>query len=571
MKKLLLITVAGLFLCSGVTRGSVPENAPDYREMTRRLKQLVKTHENYATLESIGKTGEGRDIWLVRISDPGTGDPGGKSALLVCSTINADYLVGGTAIIALTERILARAVTDTAIAGMLKKHTLYLLPRLNPDGSDYLINGAVAPYSSNRVPFDDDHDGLVDEDGPEDLDNNGLITVMRVKRWDATHVATSGDKRLLREADTQNGETPVYRLYSEGIDNDGDGTINEDGPGGVCIDRNFPHAYPYYQPGAGPYMTSEPETRAIIDFLSTRKHVAAVLVYAPFDNIIQPPEPERKRQAETPANDIRRFMRARSAPAGLDPADLSVYTKISSLYKDLVYARPPAQAVPEKPAGSLTQWAYYQYGVVSLSSPFWQIPSPAEEDKGPRGKKEKNGGSEETLLRWIESAHITNGFVPWKPYTHPELGEVEIGGFNPLVTWNPPQLPDSLIDKQLGFIVRVTDLFPELVLETFSVTREADRVYRIEAVVKNRGFFPTVLAQGATAGSVTPTRATLTGTDFTLLEGQMHQFLPPLSGSGGAVKAAWLIHAGAGTKMTLTVVSEKAGTIRHPFTLSAQE
>lgn len=570
MKKLLLYLLAGLFLLSGHARGSVRDGAPDYREMTRTLKQLVKNHPDFVSLESIGTSGEGRDIWLVRISNS-AGNPAEKPALLVCSNITADYLVGSRAIVSLMDRLLAGAKTDQTIVAMLQKNSLYFIPRLNPDGAEHLIHGNADSFTSDCTPFDDDHDGLIDEDGPEDLDNNGIITFMRVKRWDATHLPLAKDDRLLKKADPQQGETAVYRLYSEGIDNDGDGSINEDGIGGTCIDRNFPHAYPYYQQGAGPYMTSEPETRAVIDFLSRHKNVTAVLAYAPFDNIIQPPEAERKRPGDAPATGARRFMRVRSVPKALNAADLPVYKKISDMYKDLVYNRPAMQAAPLKPAGSLTQWAYYQYGVVSISSPFWHLPAGAPATKEEEKKNKKEAGSQEALMQWIDAERIADGFVPWKPYTHPDLGEVEIGGFNPLIAWNPPQLADTLIDHQLRFIIGLSELFPVLTLKEFSATREADQVFRITAVIENDGFFPTVLAHGAVTRNITPTRATLAGKEFTLLEGQLHQFLPPLNGSGGAKKVQWLIHAQTGTPLVLTVVSEKAGTIRHSFTLRAQE
>ena len=74
------------------------------------------------------------------------------------------------------------------------------------------------------------------------------------------------DERALKRADATKGESGAYKVYFEGIDNDGDGFINEDGPGGVDLNRNFQHAYPYWQGDAGPHMVSEVETRAIMDF-----------------------------------------------------------------------------------------------------------------------------------------------------------------------------------------------------------------------------------------------------------------------------------------------------------------
>ncbi len=129
----------------------------------------------------------------------------------------------------------------------------------------------------------------MDEDGPEDLNKDGVITVMRVKDPNGDYIVDPDEARLMRRADPKKGEKGEYALYWEGIDNDGDGFINEDGPGGTNINRNFMHDYPYFKPEAGQYMVSEPETRAMLELMIAHRNIGAILTFGESDNLITPP------------------------------------------------------------------------------------------------------------------------------------------------------------------------------------------------------------------------------------------------------------------------------------------
>ncbi len=142
---------------------------------------------------------------------------------------------------------------------------------------------------TNASKIDNDNDGRIDEDGPEDLNKDGVISMMRVKDPLGPYMIHPDDPRLLRRADAQKGERGGYAVYWEGTDNDGDGFYNEDGAGGVDINRNFQHQYPYYQVDAGPHMASEAETRGVLDYMLARRNIAAVLTFGESDNLIAPP------------------------------------------------------------------------------------------------------------------------------------------------------------------------------------------------------------------------------------------------------------------------------------------
>ena len=92
----------------------------------------------------------------------------------------------------------------------------------------------------------------------------------------------------MAEADISKGQSGNYIVYSEGIDNDKDGLFNEDGPGGVDFNRNFTFNYESFGTQTGMYPVSEPETKAVADFLFDKYNIYSVFIFGPQDNLGQP-------------------------------------------------------------------------------------------------------------------------------------------------------------------------------------------------------------------------------------------------------------------------------------------
>ena len=212
-----------------------------------------------------------------------------RPALLVAANFEGDQLIGSELALYLARHLASSYAADAQVKKLLDEHAVYILPRVNPDGAEQMFGKVKSFRRTNARKFDDDNDGRVDEDGPEDLNGDGFISVMRVKDPKGPYMAHPDDARLLRRADAQRGEAGGWSVYWEGTDNDGDGFVNEDGPGGVDLNRNFQHRYPYYTPDAGPHMVSEPETRAVMDYILKKRNVAAILTYGASDNLITAP------------------------------------------------------------------------------------------------------------------------------------------------------------------------------------------------------------------------------------------------------------------------------------------
>lgn len=291
MGKCLKILVSVILVCSGLSFLFSADDQPKYHnyvELTAALKSIAGKHPSLARLQSIGKTSGGREIWLVELGSRSGQPLESRPGLLVAANFEADHLIGSEIVLSMSRFLLENYAANAEIKKALDESVVYLIPRVNPDGAEEFFAPVKFDRKTNLRPRDDDNDGRVDEDGPEDLNKDGIITLMRVKSPDGEYIIDPEEPRLMRKADPKKGERGMYKIFWEGIDNDGDGFINEDPPGGTDIGRNFTHEYPYYKPDAGPHMVSENESRALMDWIIKNRNVAAILTFSESDNLISP-------------------------------------------------------------------------------------------------------------------------------------------------------------------------------------------------------------------------------------------------------------------------------------------
>jgi hypothetical protein len=170
------------------------------------------------------------------------------------------------------------------------ERTWYILPVGNPDAYNNYFSDVLFVDSRNDLPFNDDMDDRVDEDGLNDLDGNGFITKMRVKAPDGEWIPVAGDSKLMRKAEYKDGEKGIYKLYSEGTDDDADGEYNEDGNGGVNVNANFPHLFEFFKPASGLYPGSTPEAYAIMEFAFKHPEIAMTFSFGSTNFLLTPPK-----------------------------------------------------------------------------------------------------------------------------------------------------------------------------------------------------------------------------------------------------------------------------------------
>jgi hypothetical protein len=616
----------------------------DFDGLTRELQSIVNSSD-LATMESLGTTLEGREVWLVTVGNPRGVSLDQRPAVLVVGNLEGDHVVGSQLSLE-AIRYLVDNTNEPAVREVLDTQVFYFFPRLNPDGAEAMFSRVKWNRRTNAKPRDGDNDGRLDEDGPEDLNGDGYITMMRVADPTGPYMVDPADPRIMKTADATKGETGTHKVYWEGTDQDGDGFINEDGPGGVDLNRNFQHEYPYWQADAGKYMVSEVETRAVMDFALAHRNIAAILTFGETDNLVTPPD-SRGGLAGAKVLDLATFADAsldgvfdvgvfgagggggfrgfggffggrgggggwlRGAQPGSDndpssgtrpvttvaTGDLVYFNTISDAYKEITgIERVPVHRSPE---GAFFQFGYFQFGVPSFSTPGWGLPeaeaptrdegrppqadSPEEASgRVPRGGMPAGGrmlgarggaagqaagarggggsGSDGEILKGLEAAGI-EAFADWSTYQHPDLGEVEIGGFLPYVTHNPPaeQLPE-LGAKHGEFLVKLAGMLPKVRIADTEVTAHGGGLFTVEVTVENAGFLPTSIQHGVRSRAVGPTLVQiqidpgdiLTGADKTASVGV-------LAGSGARESVTWVIRGRQGAEVEIKLLSAKAG------------
>ena len=547
-----------------------PKGYLNHQALSAAIKKVADAKPDRVKVRSIAKSGLGRDVWLVEIGKGVTQTP--KPALLVVGNLEGDHIVGSHVALGLIE---ALASTPDKDAGWLDLYRVYIVPRLNPDGAERSLETPAKAERLNLRPVDRDRDGKTNEDGPDDLNGDGLLTTMRVKDpKTATLVADDKDPRILRKADPNKSEKPIYAEESEGIDNDADGLRNEDPPGGVNLNRNWPHKWTEFDLEAGFSPASEPEVLALIRFALEHPEIAAVWTFGLNDNLAEEP----KKPGST-----------------LDDADLPIFVELSKLFNKSTASKdekdkpkpgsPAGKGTPNPGAttdGAMAEWAYYQFGALGLASRLWstpEIPAPqgsAEKPKAEEKPKEKaDEKPKETApaipddgeARWLEwNDKVVGGqaFVPFAPFDHPTLGKVEIGGWKPGVRLTPPVADIAAItDKHLAFLKALGERLPKLAILEPKAKAKGAGLYEVTALVENAGYLPTALAQGSKTRKAAPVLVKLLPVDkIKILSGKRLEKIDSLGGSGGRKDFRWLIQVPAGTKtVTIEASCPKAGRV----------
>lgn len=573
----------------------------DHDGLTRELRTLVN-NSSLATMESLGSTREGREVWMVQVGNAEGVPFNERPGILVVGNLEGDHLVGSHLALEAIRYLLENA-RDAAVQKALTNHVFFFFPRLNPDGAEAMFAEVKWNRTTNALPWDADNDGRTDEDGPEDLNGDGFITVMRVADPAGAYMIDPSDARLMKRADPTRGESGAYILYWEGTDNDGDGFINEDGPGGVDLNRNFQHEYPYWEGDAGPHMVSEVESRALMDFVITHRNIAAILTFGETDNLVTPPD-ARGTLAGAKVPSLPGFADAsnagvfrtgvfstggggggrgrggggrggsggiylRGAQPGRDndpssgtrpattvaPQDLVYYEAISEAYRRITgIENVPVHRTPE---GAFFQYGYFQYGVPSFSTPGWGVPAG---ESGSGGRQRGDAGADAEILSSLEAAGI-EAFVEWSPFQHPDLGEVEIGGFIPYVTHNPPveRVPELGV-KHGEFLVELAGMLPRVRIADTEVTAHGGGLFTITVEVENTGFLPTSLRHGQRSRAVGPTLLQLQVDSDDILSGASKTAsVSVLAGSGSRASVTWFIRGREGSDVRVTLRSMKAG------------
>ncbi len=522
-----------------------------------------------ASLNSFGTSREGRALQVLTLAAPGAKPPQERSALLITAGLDGDHLVGTEVALQVATNIIElHGARDAAVSRLLSEHTVFVIPCVNPDAQARFF---ATPQIETRFaprPTDDDRDGGFDEDGPEDLNGDGLITQMRRLDPKGDHLPDADEPRLMRKASSPKGQRATHKIYTEGLDNDGDGEYGEDPEGGVDLNANFPHGYQEHETHVGPHPISEPETRALIEFVLAHPRIAIAVTYGRHNNLLK-------------IDDSGKMDHTDKAPLSLHKDDVTVYGHIADRFKELT----GIETAPNPPSdGAFFAWLYAQYGIPSFATSVWQRPDadgdegeddpadaeaeddaekPKRKEKGSgKGKDDKDEAFEDNLawLKYSDASRDGAGFVEWTPYEHPDLGTVEIGGFVPYFRTNPPaEAIDAMVEKQLGFLLDLGERFPSVSLDNVEAIKRHDGVYEIKALLTNRGYFPTGLAIAEQNRRVRPIVVTPDVDGSSILGGKRVHKVWRIEGSGGWYELRWVVRPGERGAVEIAITSEKHG------------
>jgi murein tripeptide amidase MpaA len=543
-----------------------------HAELTRLLHDYASARPDLVRIESIGKSHEGRDIWLAVVTRQASGPDTDKPAFWCDGNIHAAELTASTACLYWLHQLMLGCDKDPQVTQLLDTRVVYLCPRLNPDGAELALADRPRHIRSSTRPYPFDEpaiDGLT----VEDIDGDGRVLYMRMPDPHGSWKRHPGDPRLMIPREPGEFGGGYYRVMPEGSLTHFDGLqikVNPDREG-LDLNRNFPAYWrqEFEQSGAGPYPTSEPEVRAMVDFIVGHPNIGAGVSFHTHSGVILRP-------MGTQADD------------DMTPEDLWIYKRLSTLGEKLTGY--PAVSVyeafryhPKEVITGTQDWLYEHLGALFWTVEIWAPNKEAgiTDYDWIHWYREHGVDDDLKLLAWSDTQCAGQAHVDWYPFQHPQLGAVEIGGWDRLNFWRnpPPHLREREAARFPRWLTQLTLSLPRLELLRTEVRALGADTWRVRLAVANAGYLPAFISQRALE------RKTVRGLVFelrlppgcSLVTGKPRMVGPHLSGHAGKTSlqaflpnreitadravAEWVVRAPRGTRLSLSARADRAGAV----------
>lgn len=550
-----------------------------YDDLTRILQGFAEEYPDLCSIESIGNSYEGRDIWALTVTNRGTGAPEEKPAVYVHGNIHSVEVSTSMACLHLLHTLCTQYGNDDKITYLLDTRTYYIIPRVNPDGVEWALADKPRYRRSSVRPFpynEDMPEGLVQED----MDGDGRILMMRIEDPNGHWKPHPDEPRLLirREPDEFGGT--YYRVFTEGRIDNYDGFTIKPKPvkEGLDMNRNYPNNWraQHEQPGAGDFPTSEPEVHAVTQFVSKHRNICIATDLHTMSGVLLRPfssKPDSDMQAE----------------------DLWIYEKQGAKGKDII-GYPDVSIFhgfkyhPNQIISGGGDWMYESLGIFYWAIEIWNPRAHAgiEVEKFIDWWREHPVEDDLKLLKWSDEKLNGNGYIDWYEFDHPQLGKVELGGWDGIFVWtNPPhEMLEAEIETFKDWFIWQGMTTPKLEHLATEVKTVGNDSYRVRFVVHNTGWLPTnvtqvamkkkitrgvifevELSEGASieAGKVRAEQGQLAGRSHT--PSALNRGTRSTGNTADRTVYEWVINAPEGSEITLIARHDRAGTVRDTITL----
>ena len=536
-----------------------------YDELKSNLEYFKENYPNLVNLKVNVVTEEGRNQYAVTLTNIKTGEAASKPALYIDGNIHAGEVTSTMCAMHTIDYLVTNYGKDEEITKLLDTKTFYIIPRVSPDGAEKYLS---TPYSLRSAP----RDYLTEKGGikNEDLDNDGVIRLMRIKTPYGAWKIDENNSMNLRSPSDIDGD--FYDIYPEGILEDYDGSENlklKKADWGLDFNRNFPLGWfpDSRQPGAGKYPLSNPETKALVDFVLTHKNIGgAAIGHTNGGMILIPPgtRPEKSLPAidKTCLNAI-----AKMGEEELGYVPMNIFDSFMSDQERF-------------DSGAFDDWCYQSQGIPAYTMEFWDIAKKAGTPRIWTGKPEDTLTALKrynAILNWIKQ-NAPKYYIEWTEFDHPNLGKVEIGGYNfKFTVQNPPEnMLLAECENDTKFNIRFAKALPSLKIESLDAEKIAEGIYKVTAIVGNRGYLATNLTSEAKKLKVsTPVKVTIEGCQ--LVSGKQEEEIGNLDGFSATntgsfydeiitlenakakKKISWVIKANENANIKVSAYQEKAG------------
>ena len=459
-----------------------------YQELTDMLEKLSNSYPGYMNYYSLGKTEKGRDVWAVEITNTKTGDFSSKPAYYIDGNHHAGEVTGSMASLNAIDSLLTGSEDNEQIKYLLDNYTFYIIPRVSPDGAEVYLTTPEHLRSVDRpYPYCDVEPGLQ----AKDMNGDGIIAQMRVPSPQGAWKVSELDSRLMvkRSPDEKGGQ--YYHVFQEGYIVDYDGLDIKVGENkwGRDFNRNYPNCWfpEYRQPGAGNYPLENPENKMVADFIINHPNIGSAVTNHTSGGVFVYP-PGTKPEKEAAQRDISMFKAiGKMATEETGYVCVNIYDEF---LKDAVNFS----------SGALDDWMYGHRGIPAYTSELWNLAiRSGVENVWPR--KEKDQETEENdylkMIKWVDENLDGKGYLPYEPFNHPQLGLVDIGGFDIKFVYQncPPAYLQQELDKVTNFYLRHAMCLPKVEVKKAEAIKVDSETWHLTLELVNDGYLPTFLTQ----------------------------------------------------------------------------